>query len=141
MKQISYLLVLILSFFFFGCQEEITSKEADQKAKNEKAILGKWMFVSLIDNDNVATTKDAPCFYDNYIEFRIGSAGTISQGQCMEAPTFAQSEDFNWSFKSADILDLGGDEVKILQLTDSTLHFKKTDNPSNNNRFEYHWER
>ncbi len=140
MKQISYLLIFASCLFFSGCQKEISSENPSYEI-NEKAILGKWMFVSLINSDNSTITNDSPCFADNYLEFREGRTGTISQGTCVESPSLPKDEDFNWAFKSAGLLDLGGDEVKILELTDSTLHFKKTPSSSGVSDYNYRWKK
>jgi hypothetical protein len=141
MKKISYSLALVLSFIFISCEKEVSSKEEDQKAKNEKSILGKWMFVSLTDSDNVTTTNAAPCLADNFLELREAHTGTISQGACVETPALPQDENFNWSFKAADVVDLGGDEVKIIALNDSTLHFKRIPNSTSGATSEYHWKK
>lgn len=145
MKQITLSLLLVSSFFFFGCEKEYsyekTSTEASTPLINEKAIIRKWKFVSITDANNVSYTNSLPCLADNTLDYRADHTGTLSQGDCIDNPNAPQNEDFTWFFKTADIVNMGGDEIKIVELTDSTLHFTRVPDPSNLTNYDYRWKR
>jgi hypothetical protein len=143
MKHINYFLVSILFLLFLGCgKDKELSDEEKAKIEVNKAILyGKWKFVSFFKGGVLITTTTNPCFTDNTIEFRQNGSATISQGACIESPSVPQNEDFTWSFKSPTTIDLGGDEVKIATLTDTSLYFTRVYKNNSAPSEDYRWKK
>jgi hypothetical protein len=129
----SSLLTLILCLWFCQCQKE---SAISVQEKIRASMLGPWKLFKMTDNDHHTYTNSDPCFADDTIDFADESA-TISQGSCIEFPDKDATIKFNWNFISEDVVDMGGDTVKIIQYDDTSLVFKR-DDPQ---YLEYHWFR
>ena len=126
---ISLCLIVIL----FSCKKD--SSQSSQS--NFQLIFGRWNFVSFTDRSGTTVNNSNPCLADNFIVFRTDTTGYTSQGLCLANPSDPRDVEFGkWFFTSVDIMDIGGDEVKILRLTASELWFRETTGD-----YEYHWKR
>ncbi len=125
-----------LSLLFSNCQKELKTFQTQQE-KNEAIVRGKWKFVAYIDMNHDTTTSANSCWADNTFELRENHTGVISQGTCIESPGKAKDEEFKWNFISEDVIDIGGDIVKLTIFNDSILQFRRT-LPT---FLEYHWKR
>ncbi len=136
MKKINSLLILIACLLFSNCQKELETFQTQQE-KNEAMVRGKWKFVAYIDMNHDTTTSANPCFADDGFELRENHTGVISQGTCIQFPAKPKDVEFKWNFISEDLIDIGGDTVKLTIFNDSILQFRRT-SPT---FLEYHWKR
>jgi hypothetical protein len=127
-------LTLVLCLWFCQCQKEV--KPLNQQELTQAAMLGKWKLLSVTDRFHQTFTNADPCFADDTFEFTNDYA-IISQGSCIEFPDKAPVIQFLWKFVAEDMVDMGGDTVKIIQSNDTSLVFKREDPQY----LEYHWFR
>lgn len=127
--------IAALTVILFACKK---NGESGGNGTNYSKIFGRWYFVSY-DKGTTHLNNSDPCLADNFIEFSSDTTGYTSQGLCMEDPSDPRDEPFGtWFFTAQDILDIGGDEVRILKLTNSDLWFRET---TGTQPYEYHWKR
>jgi hypothetical protein len=132
------LLILVLTIFFVQCQKEFSfENEETVKKNNEKVVEGKWKFVSFTDSARKTITNGNACWADNTLELRDNNTGLISQGACVENPYKNKDIEFTWRFINEDVVDMGGDTVKLTLFNDSVLQFNRI----NKSFLEYKWKR
>jgi len=129
-----FFLVSLSFCLFLACQKSDNAPTEQQK--NEEKIKGKWKLLKVTDSLHHTYTNAEPCFADDTFEFGNGTA-TLSQGTCRQWPAKEQVLTFPWKFLSANVVDMGGDVVNILQATDDSLVFRRDDPKF----LEYHWYR
>jgi len=133
MKNIT-LVTLLACLCFCQCQKGLTVPTLQER--NESAMIGKWKLRKVTDRFHTTYTNSDPCIADDSFEVTDQNA-TISQGDCIEFPDKAQNITFQWKFVSEDMVDLGGDTVKITMANDTALSFKRDDPQF----LEYYWYR
>jgi hypothetical protein len=132
------LLMLVSAIFFVQCQKEYSfEQEETVKKNNEKVIQGEWKFVSFTDSAGKTITNGNACWADNTLELRDNNTGQMSQGPCVENPYKNKDIEFNWRFINEDVVDLGGDTVKLTLFNDSLLQFNRI----NKSFLQYKWKR
>jgi hypothetical protein len=137
MKKVHSLLLLgVVSLFLTYCQKDMSGNETQQQ-KNEKKVVGKWIFVSFTDSNHVTTTSENPCYADDRLELKDNHTAVISQGDCIEFKDKERDLEFSWNFISDDVVNMGSDTVKLTVFNDTALQFYRT-SPS---FLEYHWKR
>src|SRR5438128_12290539 len=118
------LVILFLSFCFSDCQKEL--KVPTLQEKTEAAMIGKWKLREVTNYLHQTYTDDDPCIADDTFEITEQNA-TLSQGNCVEFPDKAQNITFQWKFISEDLVDMGGDTVRLTVTNDTALSFKRDD--------------
>jgi hypothetical protein len=130
----STLITLALCFCFCRCQKGL--KVPTLQEKTQAAMIGKWKLRQVTDRFHKTYTDDDPCIADDTFEFTEQNA-TLSQGNCIEFPDKPQNITFQWKFVSEDLMDMGGDTVRVTLSNDTALSFKRDDPEF----LEYHWYR
>jgi len=123
---------LLLCFCFCQCQKGLILPSLQERT--QAAMIGKWKLRQVTNKYHVTYTNDDPCIADDTFEVSDQTA-TISQGNCIEFPDKAQNITFSWKFVSEDLVDMGGDTVRITVSNDTALSFKRDDPEF----LEYHW--
>jgi hypothetical protein len=135
MKKIS--IVLVAGISLAGCQKKTSTPELTVQQKNEKAVQGKWQFVSFTDSARKTITNAEECWADNTLELRDNRTAVISQGTCIDSPGKSKDIEFKWAFIADDIVDMGTDTVKLTVNNDTALQFQRI----NKTYLEYKWKR
>jgi len=130
-----YVLMLLPAAIFLCCQKEL-SDEGRQKL-NEIELMGKWKFVSFTDSSGKTYSNSDPCWADNTLELKDDNTAIISQGECIETPAKAKDIEFTWHFLNEDVVDLGGDTVKLTVNNDTALQFHRI----SKSYLEYRWKK
>jgi len=132
-----YASALLAIAAFVCCQKELSAVNDTVKQNNEQLIQGKWMFVSFTDSAGNTYSNSNPCWADNTLEMKDDNTAVISQGQCIETPVKAKDISFGWRFLSEDVVDMGGDTVKVTVNNDTALQFHRI----SKSFLEYKWKR
>src|SRR5690349_11035451 len=113
-------ITLLLCFCFFQCQKGLRMPTLQERT--QAAMIGKWRLRQVTDQYHKTYTDDDPCIADDTFEFTDQNA-TISQGNCIEFPDKEQTITFQWNFVSEDVVNMGGDTVKVAVSNDTALTF------------------
>jgi len=132
-----YIAILISIVSFTNCQKNSTPAPSAAQLANEKIIKGKWQLVFFTDSTRKTYTNADPCWADNTLEIRDNKTAVISQGPCIEADKKPKDLEFPWNFTGDDVVDMGGDIVKLSVNNDSVLQFQRI----NKSFLEYKWKR
>jgi hypothetical protein len=132
-----YFLILFAVLFFTNCKKNSETPASAAQLANEKVIKGKWQLVYFTDSSRKTYTNADPCWADNTLEIRDNKTAVISQGNCIESPKKVKDLEFSWKFTSDDVVDMGGDIIKLTTNNDTVLQFYRT----NKSYLEYKWKR
>jgi len=132
-----YALALLAAAIFLGCQKELSAIDQGQQKLNETEIQGKWTFVAFTDSTGKTYSNSDPCWADNTLELKEDNTAVISQGACIETPAKAKDVEFTWRFLTEDVVDMGGDTVKVIVNNDSALQFHRI----SKSFLEYKWKK
>jgi hypothetical protein len=131
-------LILLTTILFAKCQKELSLEDVETVTqKNERLVQGKWTFQSFTDSTGKTITDSNPCWADNTLTLKLNNLAVISQGECIETPAKPKDVEFNWRFIDEDVVDLGGDTVKLTMYNDTALQFHRI----NKTYLEYKWKR
>jgi len=130
-------IILLALGSFTSCKKDSTPQPSAAQLANEKIIKGKWQLVFFTDSTNKTYTNADPCWADNTLELKDNKTAIISQGNCIESPRKEKDLLFNWVFTADDVVDMGGDIVKLTTNSDSVLQFHRI----NKTFLEYKWKR
>jgi hypothetical protein len=132
-----YRFALLPVAIFLCCQKELSAVDKGQQKLNEIEIQGKWQFVSFTDSTGKTISSSNPCWADNTLELKEDNTAVISQGSCIETPAKAKDVAFTWRFLSEDVVDMGGDTVKVTVNNGSQLEFHRI----SKSFLEYKWKK